>query len=58
MYYKNAEEKEHIFSVFHEEVKVNLHSIRFSSAFVHFCTFFLLHEKICSLFAFLCPYPH
>ena len=29
-------------------LKLDLHSIRFSSAFVHFCTFFLLHEMVCS----------
>ena len=35
-------------------LKVDLHSIRFSSTFVRFCTFFLIHEKGCSFsFAFL-----
>ena len=37
-------------SVDEATLKVDLHSIRFSSAFVRFCTFFLLHEKVCSFF--------
>ena len=37
------------------EVKVNLHSIRFSYVFVHFFTFLLFFEKVCAFSsAFLC----
>ena len=36
------------------KLKVNLLSIRFSSAFVRFCTFFLLHEIVCSFSSAFC----